>query len=116
MSAGPQARRRDWLPQSGWGAAVVIVAVLLGAMSIDARRRRAGLDLDEARAAIRATGDADLFLSSGSRWLRHPRTTEPSAASADAPDGLDVDPAGMAIAGYDGAPEGPRLVVLPRPR
>jgi|GEM_PF-3103913 len=110
MAAIPQAR-----PQTTWAAAVLVV-VMLGAMIVDAERRRSSTDLSEARSLIHATGQADLFLSSGSRWLRHPHTTEPSAASADAPDGLDVDPAGMIIPGYDGARGGRWLIVLPRSR
>jgi hypothetical protein len=46
---------------------------------------------------VEATGLSDLFLSSSSRWLRHPSVTERAAPLSDAPDGLDVDPAGLAI-------------------
>jgi hypothetical protein len=104
------------LPGRGWAVALVLVSLLSLAMLFDARRRRENVDRSEVAAWIHATGDADLFLSSGSRWLRHPHTTEPNAASADAPDGLDVDPAGMAVAGYDGASGGHWLIVLPRAR
>ena len=113
MAASPQTRRTSGERAGrGWAVALLLVGILCGAMVVDAHRRRAAVEHTEPRALVRATGEGDLFLSSGSRWLRHPHTTEPTAAAADAPDGLDVDPAGMAVAGYDGASGGHWLIVV----
>lgn len=74
------------------GLSVVLVALV----ALDASRR--AVRPSEATVALAgATGLFDLFLSSGSRWLRHPSITEPAAALADAPDGLDTDPGGLSI-------------------
>lgn len=80
-----------------WLAVVSIALVLaLGSIALDASARRAAEQ--PARAARRALaariGLADLALSSGARWLRHPSQVEPAAPLADAPGALDVDPAG----------------------
>ena len=44
--------------------------------------------------STRALGLTDLALSSTARWLRHPSQAERSAAVADTPYPLDVEPAG----------------------
>lgn len=77
-------------------ALVVLSVTLVALVAIDASRRAAPPS-DATVALAQATGLFDLFLSSGSRWLRHPSLTEPAAALADAPDGLDTDPGGLAI-------------------
>jgi len=80
------------------GTAALLAALGLGAITVDAavrrsaRRRSVGLR----RAAVRLVG-ADLALSSSSRWLRHPSTSEPGAPFADAPAILDTDPGGGMI-------------------
>jgi hypothetical protein len=76
-----------------------VVATLLAAVALDADRRRGSDAPGRARrgALVRATGLADLALSSDARWLRHPSHTEPGAALSDAPGALDVDPAGAWI-------------------
>jgi hypothetical protein len=79
--------------------ASLALAVALSAVVIDAARRR---DADRRPRADRAQlaaaiGLADLALSSGARWLRHPSQVEPAAAIADAPGALDVDPAGALV-------------------
>lgn len=78
---------------------VVPFALALALVCIDAAHRRSASESAWAaqRRIAAATGLTDPFLSSGSRWLRHPSLAEPGAASADAPDGLDVDPGGLAI-------------------
>ncbi len=108
-------KRRPRAPAFLFGVAALTV-LLMGSLvwvALDASARRAA-DRPHAaprRALIAATGLSDPFFSSGSRWLRHPSLTEPGAPLADGPDGLDVDPGGMAIGGYDGAHEpGPRLL------
>ena len=51
----------------------------------------------ERDAIVRILGTADLFLSSSSRWIRHPSLSEPGAAFQELPAGMDVDPAGGVI-------------------
>ncbi len=83
----------------------VLGAVLLGALvlsialGLDARSRVAeGRAVTEASArVVRATGLPELVLSTTSSWLRHPALSPPSAGAADAPVGLDVDPAGASV-------------------
>lgn len=91
-----------------FGVGMVVALVWMG---MDAAQRRRGVQRSEGvRAAlVRATGLADPFLSSSSRWLRYPSLAEPAAAHLDAPDGIDVDPGGMAIGGYTGPREPGRL-------
>nr|MDQ3037253.1 hypothetical protein [Myxococcota bacterium] len=80
-------------------AVSLAVAVALAAVVIDAsQRREAARDGRALRTELAArTGLADLALSSGARWLRHPSQVEPAAAIADVPGALDVDPAGAWI-------------------
>ncbi|MFO0664969.1 MAG: hypothetical protein U0174_13525 [Polyangiaceae bacterium] len=65
-------------------------------LAIDASRRRSAREREEPTiAAVCAKLPVgSLALSGGSRWLRSPATEEPSAAFADQPASLDVDPAG----------------------
>lgn len=81
-------------------AASLSVVLLLGAVVLDAARRRdAEGDARALRVALaRAIGLPDLALSSGARWLRYPSQAEPAAALSDAPGALDADPAGAWIA------------------
>lgn len=80
-------------------AASIAIVVALGGSLYDAERRRAADGDGRAlRAALASRiGLADLALSSGARWLRHPSQVEPAAAIADVPGALDVDPAGAWI-------------------
>ncbi|UJR82759.1 hypothetical protein [Sandaracinus amylolyticus] len=81
-------------------AALVVLALMIAGVVLDAARRRG--DGAHARAMrvelARTIGLPDLALSSGARWLRHPSQVEPAAALSDAPGALDVDPAGAWIA------------------
>ncbi len=80
------------------GAAALLAAVGFGAIFVDAAARRSVHRRTVAvrRAVVRVVG-ADLALSSSSRWLRHPSTSEPGAPFADAPAILDTDPGGGMI-------------------
>ena len=77
-----------------------MVSILGLVAVIDARARTdAGSAVRARTAAIaRATGLSELALSTSSTWLRHPALAAPSSGAADATVGLDVDPAGAAIA------------------
>lgn len=81
-------------------AGMLGIALLLAGVLWDASRRRdAAAPAGALRAELaRATGLADLALSSNARWMRHPSQVEPAAAIADAPGALDADPAGAWIA------------------
>jgi hypothetical protein len=65
----------------------------------DAERRREDRSArqDRREAVVRVLGTADLFLSSSSRWIRHPSLSEPGAAFQETPAGLDMDSAGGVI-------------------
>jgi len=82
-------------------AAWALAAIALGlglALGVTALAAHEAAPPSEASLAlVDATGLFDPFLSSSSRWLRHPSVTERAAALSDAPDGLDLDPAGLAI-------------------
>lgn len=73
------------------------LALALGAILVDADRRRAARDDARHDAVVRAVGLPDLALSSSARWLRHPSQAEAGAAGSDLPASLDVDPAGALI-------------------
>ena len=83
----------------GRAIAVLLVALAasLAAVVVDAYGRRAARSDAATRAAVLASGGADLALSSASRWLRHPLASEPGAAFADAPAAIDVDPASLLV-------------------
>lgn len=87
-------------------AACLLTSLLLLGVALDAHalRKRQASRAESTRAVVSLLGFADLALSSGARWLRHPSQTEPGAAFADLPGALDIDPAGAAI--------GPPLRVL----
>lgn len=74
------------------------LVVVLGAITLDAHARRADADRRAPLllALVRATGSADLALSSGASWLRHPTSAAPADACAG-PTCLDTDPAGLAL-------------------
>ena len=74
--------------------ALALAAIVAHAASL--RGERAAASERRARLA-EGLGLADLALSSGARWLRHPSQVEPAAAIQDAPGALDVDPAGAWI-------------------
>ncbi len=75
------------------------VAVLaVGLVPAHAAWSRAQVDTSAAEAIGALVGNADLVLSTQSRWLRHPSWSEAHAAVADAPTGMDVDPAGAWVA------------------
>ena len=97
MSSAPSIARGR-LRALGVGASIALT--LLSAIAIDARARAAsGGRVREHTASIaRVTGLSELALSTSSVWLRHPALAPPSAGTADAPIGLDVDPGGAAIA------------------
>lgn len=65
----------------------------LAAIGLDATRLRSARP-SLAIESTRALGLTDLALSSTARWLRHPSQAERSAAVADTPYPLDVEPAG----------------------
>ncbi len=77
-------------------AVLVVLPVLVAALALDARSRRA--DRAARRPAIDAIAarlpSSDLALSGGARWLRAPSMEEPNAAFADGPALPDPDPAG----------------------
>jgi hypothetical protein len=75
-------------------------ALVIGAISFDARARRAAARRDAAavEALARRLPSSDLALSGGARWLRTPSLEEPGAAFADGPALPDPDPAGGAMA------------------
>jgi hypothetical protein len=81
--------------------AAVVVAIVIGAgaASWDAHARSSHARAAAERTAriAHAIGLPGLALSASSTWLRHPALASPSSAAADAPIGLDVDPAGAAI-------------------
>jgi hypothetical protein len=82
-------------------AGVALACALALALVIeDAARRRFAAEPARAsrRALAGALGLADLALSSGARWIRHPSQVEFAAPLADAPGALDVDPAGSLVA------------------
>lgn len=91
-----RARRR----LRGLEIAIGVVLVLSIGIAMDASARAAtGRSSREHDALIaRVTGLPELALSTSSAWLRHPSLAPPSAGAADSPSGLDVDPAGAAIA------------------
>lgn len=78
-------------PLAGLG---LLALLSLGALPLDAARRRANRDAARHEAVVALTGLSDLALSSSVRWLRHPSQVEPAAPFSDVPGGLDVDPAG----------------------
>ena len=87
------------LREIGWASVVFVLVASFVWVGADASRRR---DTREARqhgreASVRLLGTAALFLSSSSRWIRHPALSEPGAAFQEMPAGLDVDPAGGVI-------------------
>jgi len=83
------------------GAGALAIVLAAAGVVYDAGERRAGAARAQqqvlARAAVRVLGTPDLALSSSSRWLRHPSSTEPGAPFADAPASLDVDPGGAVL-------------------
>lgn len=83
----------------GWALLVIVLALGLFWLDTDAAGRRAERlsRQDEREAAVRLLGTADLFLSSSSRWIRHPSLSESGAAFQEHPAALDVDPAGGVI-------------------
>jgi len=87
------------LREIGWSVLVLVLAVGLWWIGVDAAERRAcrAARQGEREAVVRLLGTADLFLSSSSRWIRHPSLSEPGAAFQELPAGLDVDPAGGVI-------------------
>ncbi|MEM9071535.1 MAG: hypothetical protein AAGE52_23715 [Myxococcota bacterium] len=74
-------------------AAMLVLTGLTGAVVWDAIRRQTAVDQN----VVRTLGWADLALSSGARWLRHPSQVEAEAPFSDLPAALDVDPAGALI-------------------
>ncbi len=81
-------------------AGLVSPVLVIAALSIDARARRAARRAEEpalATVAVRLP-TSDLALSGGARWLRAPSLEEPGAAFADGPALPDPDPAGAAMA------------------
>ena len=87
------------LREIGWAVVVLILVATLFWVETDASRRRIARAArqGEREASVRLLGTADLFLSSSSRWIRHPSLSEPGAAFQESPAGLDVDPAGGVI-------------------
>lgn len=75
-----------------------VLAAAIAGITVDASARRTSRRSAAATSAaiVRATGSADLALSSGARWLRHGASAEP-AAGCSAPTCLDTDPAGLAL-------------------
>lgn len=78
-------------------AALSLVLGLDAAVLIHARLRARDADERSARAIVGLVGTADLALSSGARWLRHPSQVEPWAAVSDHPATLDTEPAGAVL-------------------
>ena len=89
------------LREIGWAVVVLILVATLFWVETDASRRRIARAArqGEREASVRLLGTADLFLSSSSRWIRHPSLSEPGAAFQESPAGLDVDPAGVTLFG-----------------
>ena len=87
------------LREVAWTVLVLVLAVGLWWVGVDAAERRVdrAARQGEREATVRLLGTADLFLSSSSRWIRHPSLSEPGAAFHELPAGLDVDPAGGVI-------------------
>ena len=87
------------LREINWALLILVLAAGLWWVGTDAAGRRAERASRQAEreAAVRLLGTADLFLSSSSRWIRHPSLSEPGAAFQEMPAGLDVDPAGGVI-------------------
>ena len=83
----------------GWALLVIVLSGGLLWVGSDAEERRAirATRQGEREATVRLLGTADLFLSSSSRWIRHPSLSEPGAAFQELPAGLDLDPAGGVI-------------------
>ena len=83
----------------GWALLVIVLSGGLLWVDGDAAERRAvrATRQGEREATVRLLGTADLFLSSSSRWIRHPSLSEPGAAFQELPAGLDLDPAGGVI-------------------
>ena len=83
----------------GWALLVIVLSGGLLWVGSDAVERRAvrATRQGEREATVRLLGTAALFLSSSSRWIRHPSLSEPGAAFQELPAGLDVDPAGGVI-------------------
>lgn len=83
----------------GWLSIVIVLSGALLWVGHDAANRRdeRASRQDEREAIVRLLGTADLFLSSSSRWIRHPSLSEPGAAFQETPAGLDVDSAGGVI-------------------
>jgi hypothetical protein len=85
------------ISRAAWALAAIVLGLGL-ALGVAALAARGAAPPSAATLAlVDATGLFDPFLSSSSRWLRHPSLTEPVAALSDAPHGLDLDPAGLAI-------------------
>lgn len=83
----------------------LLVALSLFALGHGVWRRSEDASVAEAKVQlVGALGFADLALSSGARWLRHPSQSEHTAAATDLPAALDVDPAGAML----GPPMEPR--------
>jgi hypothetical protein len=101
--------------RAAWALAAIGVGLglALGVAALVAHRT--GPPSAATLALVDASGLFDPFLSSSSRWLRHPSVTERAAALADAPDGLDLDPAGLAIR-PDPEPRGARWSIVERAR
>jgi hypothetical protein len=97
MSRGPGPYR----PGARLGVLGLCLAapLVLGVIAFDAAARRSARETERAAEAalVEATGLNDLALSSASRWLRHPSQAEPSAAVADLPTALDLDPGGALL-------------------
>lgn len=93
MAGSPRRRLRSL------AVTMVAFASVFVAIALDARARAelGQRDREQAAAIARATGLPELALSTSSSWLRHPGLASPSAGAADAPIGLDVDPAGAVI-------------------
>ena len=87
------------LREFGWLllAIALVCAMLWEGRDSTARREARESRQDEREAIVRLLGTADLFLSSSSRWIRHPSLSEPGAAFQETPAGLDVDSAGGVI-------------------
>ena len=83
----------------GWALLVIVLSGGLLWVGSDAEERRTirATRQGEREATVRLLGTADLFLSSSSRWIRHPSLSEPGAAFQERPAGLDLDPAGGVI-------------------
>lgn len=80
-------------------ALAVVGGALLAVLALDARSRAeaARRSAGDVALAVHFTGLSELALSTRSSWLRHPVEALGADGTADAPSGLDVDPAGAAI-------------------